>query len=147
MAMNADTVPEEYRDRFISMEQNAQGPIITKEGIEFIMCEYQLFPQRYTVADAMSAVYGADMTSPLALPILFPDHSKLPKTYFQICGLDPVRDGGLIFEQVLKDCGIETKTDVYPGLPHAFWGPFIHAEFTKRYHKDSAEGLAWLLKS
>ncbi|OIW26347.1 alpha/beta-hydrolase [Coniochaeta ligniaria NRRL 30616] len=129
MVMNRDTVPEKYKDSFISMEQNAKGPIITPESIEFIM-----------------SVYKADVSSPLALPILFPDHSKLPKTYFQICGMDPLRDGGLIFEQVLKDCGVETKTEVYPGLPHAFWAPFMHASFTKRHTKDSTDGLAWLLK-
>ncbi|KAB5513580.1 Alpha/Beta hydrolase protein [Coniochaeta sp. 2T2.1] len=129
MVMTRDTVPEQYKDRFISMEQNAGGPFITAESIEFIM-----------------SLYKADKSSPLAVPILFPDHSKLPKTYLQICGMDPLRDGGLIFEQVLKDCGVETKVQVYPGLPHAFWAPFMHAEFTKKHTKDSQEGLAWLLK-
>jgi acetyl esterase/lipase len=94
---------------------------------------------------SISAVYKADLSSPLALPILFPDHFKLPKTYLQVCGMDPLRDCGLILEQVLKDCGIQTKLDVYRGLPHAFWAPYIHAEFTKRHAKDSLDGLAWLL--
>lgn len=40
MVMTSDTVPEKYKDSFISMEQNAEGPIITRESIDFMMhCE------------------------------------------------------------------------------------------------------------
>ncbi|GAB1312071.1 Alpha/beta-hydrolase [Madurella fahalii] len=128
MVMDKDTVPEKYRDYFLSMEQNADGPILVTKSMDFI-----------------ETVYKPDKSSPLALPILFPDQSKLPKTYLQIAGMDPLRDGGLIFEEVLKESGVEVKTDLYAGLPHCFWGPFIHADFTKRHKTDTAAGLAWLL--
>jgi acetyl esterase/lipase len=59
--------------------------------------------------------------------------------------MDPLRDGGLIFHQLLQESGVETKLDLYPGLPHCFWGPFMHADFTKKHTKDSMEALKWLL--
>lgn len=104
------------------------------------------FERKDPCADVFdTAVYKPDPSSPLAYPIAFPDHSKMPKTYLQVCGWDPTRDGGLILEQIWKDCGIETKTDIYPGLPHRFWAALIHARFTKKHAEDSKAGLIWLL--
>lgn len=39
MAMNRDTVPEKYKDFYISMDQNAKSPIHTAESIDFVICE------------------------------------------------------------------------------------------------------------
>ncbi|KAK5656013.1 hypothetical protein OQA88_5151 [Cercophora sp. LCS_1] len=130
IAMIESNVPDRYKEYYLSMEQNAKASALTKESVEFLL-----------------SVYKPDLSSPLSFPILFPDHSKLPKTYIQVCGADPLRDGGLILEQALKDSGVETKLEVYPGLPHCFWGPFMHADFTKRHKKDSEDGFKWLLSS
>ncbi|KAK0622431.1 Alpha/Beta hydrolase protein [Immersiella caudata] len=129
VSMIEENVPEEYKEYFLSMEHNTDAPGLTAESVRFVL-----------------TLYKPDITSPLAFPILFPDHSKLPKTYVQVAGMDPLRDGGLILEQVLKDSGVQTKLDVYPGLPHCFWGTFMHADFTKQHAKDSAEALKWLLE-
>ncbi|KAJ6445989.1 lipase 2 [Purpureocillium lavendulum] len=123
-----ETVPAKYRDRFISLEQNARAPMLWAESIEFFR-----------------KLYKADLTSPLALPIVF-GHAGLPKTYFQVCGLDPVRDCGLIMEQTLREAGVETKMDMYPGLPHAFWGFFPQLTATAKHGRDSEAGLRWLLE-
>jgi len=42
MVMNSATVPEKYKDCFISTEQNAAGPMLSTESIEYIMCKCDL---------------------------------------------------------------------------------------------------------
>lgn len=80
-------------------------------------------------------------------PFIFPTgHHGLPPTYFQICGMDPLRDEALLYEQVLReDCGVATRVDLYPGLPHGFWSWWPAAGFSKRQFHDSIQGLGWLL--
>ena len=73
-------------------------------------------------------------------------HSKLPPAYFQICGLDPLRDEALIYEKVLsRDDGLKTKIDMYPGLPHGFWGVFSMLKSANKYREDTVNGISWLL--
>jgi len=65
--------------------------------------------------------------------------------YIQVCGADPLRDEGLIYEQVLREQGVKTRLDVFPGLPHGFWSWFPEAEFSKSFQVKTLEGLRWLL--
>ncbi|KAF5662365.1 lipase esterase [Fusarium heterosporum] len=126
--VNDQTVPNKYRDHFISMEQCAKAPVFSAESMKFIHSKYK-----------------PDPTSPLAFPVAFPSHAGLPKTYFQACGMDPIRDCSIILEQVYRDEGVPTRLDIYPGLPHAFWAIFPELEISQKRERDAVEGLKWLL--
>ena len=68
-------------------------------------------------------------------------HHELPRTYFQICGMDILRDEDLIYEQVLReDNGVETRVDIYPGMPHIFWGSFSHLAQGRKAAIDLIKG-------
>jgi acetyl esterase/lipase len=91
--------------------------------------------------------YKNDSLSPLRSPLIFPSHKDLPPAYFQVCGADPLRDEGLIYEMVLReDCGIKTKLDIFPGLPHGFWTWWPSAKFGVDLQEKSVAGLKWLLE-
>jgi len=126
---SSDTVPEEYRDFFISREQNAEAPVLNKGMVEMMM-----------------GAWNPDWSSPWCSPINSKSGVKgLPKTYSQVCGLDMLRDDGLIYDEMLKKAGVETKLDVYPGLSHAFWAFFPQLEATREALIDVAVGFGWLL--
>lgn len=81
------------------------------------------------------------------MPAVHPSgHSAIPPTYFQVCGLDGLRDESIIYERILQDDMISTRLDLYPGLPHHFWEFF--PQLTKQVEKrtnDTVEGIKWLL--
>jgi acetyl esterase/lipase len=67
--------------------------------------------------------------------------------YFQICGMDPLRDEALIYEKVLREeYNIPTKLDVYPGLPHGFWSFWPDMKASTEFVNDATKGVAWLLE-
>ncbi|KPI37865.1 AB hydrolase superfamily protein B1A11.02 [Cyphellophora attinorum] len=128
--MAPEAVPEKYKSKYLSREQHKDGLIINQKAMKLFRDNYQDDPR-----------------SPLMSPIIWPSgHNNLPRTYFQIAGSDPLRDEGLIYEQILReDCGIDTKVDLYPGLPHGFWSWFTSAQFSREHFKNAVEGLRWLL--
>ncbi|CAG7566089.1 unnamed protein product [Fusarium equiseti] len=128
------SLPEKYREMCVSRTQPEcmNDPILTP-GLDKIFRE--------------SA--AGDTSSPFFVPFIWPTgHQGLPKTYSQVCGMDILRDEDLIYEQVLReDTGIETRLDVYPGMPHIFWGSFSHLAQGKKAAEDLTDGIRWLLET
>ncbi|KAH7468207.1 hypothetical protein FOMA001_g15242 [Fusarium oxysporum f. sp. matthiolae] len=124
-------VPEKYKDDYVSHEQNKHVTIPPEE-----------------LARAFVAAYKPDPNSPIAVPAVHPSgHSGIPPTYFQVCGLDGLRDESIIYERILQHDNIPTRLDLYPGLPHHFWEFF--PQLTKQVEKrtnDTVEGIKWLLQ-
>jgi acetyl esterase/lipase len=125
-------VPEKHKSKYLSAEQNTEAPILSK-----------------SIRDVFLGAYHPDMSSELFVPFNHPSgHDGLPPAYFQICGLDPLRDEALIYEEVLRtECGVKTRLDIYPGLPHGFWAFFPMLSSSKKLKKDTIKGVAWLLGS
>ncbi len=126
-----EIVQEKYKPYYHSWEQAEGSP--------------KLFG--YVMTTMFREAHGADATSPLFAAFNDPKgHAGMPPAYFQICGLDPVRDEGLLYEKVLREeYGVATKLDLYPGVPHAFWQVYPAFEMTQQANLDMIEGFAWLL--
>lgn len=122
-------IPAKYKDDMVSHSQNADNPGLNES-------DYQLFME----------AYGAPYEDPLFSPLFWESgHKGHPKTYFQVCGMDPLRDEGLIYEKVLREAGVETKLDIYPGVPHGHWLSAPHLQKSKQYFEDNPKGFDWLM--
>jgi acetyl esterase/lipase len=81
-------------------------------------------------------------------PLLWPSgHQGLPRTFIQVAGADPLRDDALIYEKALRtESGVETRLEVYNGVPHAFDMAFPLLSLSKKFLGDKVEGYKWLLE-
>lgn len=133
VGLSDSTVPEQYKDLWTSRVQNANAPFLNTQAIEIIS---QLYQPIETSEDYTPFPDPADLSS----------LSSIPRTHVQVAGLDPLRDDGLIYEKALRDHGVETKLDVYPGVPHAHFSalPGLKASYQSR--RDTLVGIGWLLR-
>ncbi|QDS69146.1 hypothetical protein FKW77_010467 [Venturia effusa] len=127
--LDASVVPEEYKHLFISREQNKDAPIMGSGGVD-------------AFNNSWCPDWKNEKTTPFAAQNPF---VKFPRTYFQVCGLDPLRDDGLIYEKVLRKAGTDTRFHVYKGLPHASWAFLPMLDSSKMIVKDTMRGFGWLL--
>ncbi|KAL4908556.1 hypothetical protein BDW74DRAFT_188495 [Aspergillus multicolor] len=127
--LTADGIPEQYRDMWVSRTQNGNAPVLDVADIKF-------------AEDAVLPDLQSDLFSPYAHPHLA---SRLPRAYVQVAGLDPLRDDGLVYERYLRDNGVETRLDVYPGVPHCHYAFFPQLKESKRFCADVLVGVGWLL--
>lgn len=126
--LDGDIVPVRYKDVWFSRELKATGSLVDKDFV-----------------DSCLATYCPDWTSPNFSPFNARNaHTGMPPVYIQVCGLDPLRDDGLIYSMVLKQHKVMTRLDVYPGAPHEHL--LFPCKLSTRYHIDIFNGLAWLLR-
>lgn len=143
----ASLLPEKYRCRDISSEQNKDGLIFNKTTSQFISSKFfsTHLPSQQSLTS--TGFIKTDPLDPLRSPLLWPTgHKNLPPMYMVVAGADRWRDSGLIYEEVLReDNGVKTRLDIFGGLIHGFWSIFPGAEFSKEYRRRVDEGLEWLV--
>lgn len=128
--LDAKTTPRGYENVCLSREQNANTPLSTNDLIKMV-----------------EKMWCPDYSSPEFSPFnsLELVDSKHPSTYIQVCGMDPMRDDGLIYESLLSERGVKTKVDVYPGVPHAHWAMLPNLKSSQKSMVDAVIGVGWLL--
>ncbi|KAI0783527.1 Alpha/Beta hydrolase protein [Abortiporus biennis] len=123
-------IPDKYKSRIKSFEELKDAPILQ---LQIIIDNYE----RYTTDP--SNLFSPDMS-----PYHRSSFEGLPPAIFQVCGLDPLRDSNLVYEQILSEAGVKTKLFVYPGLPHVF-NCLFDIGASKQWEQDLEDGLRWLL--
>ena len=118
-------VPEKYKAQYLSREQCTDHRV----GLERVRTQYA-FEERSPLFSPVNGVSGL---------------GGLPRMYAQVCGKDPLRDDGLIYERMLRESGVETVVDVYPGVPHAHWLMYPGLKASQKFMCDMVKGMGWLL--
>ncbi|KIW13555.1 hypothetical protein PV08_08743 [Exophiala spinifera] len=134
-------VPAKYQERYLSWTQNQDAPILSKAMIRLLQdaCKPDFDSKLYMSFDQHHP-YDAGTGS------VRHGHMGLPPVYFQVCGLDPLRDDSLIYERVLRlECEVPTRLDLYPGFAHCWWTVYPDLEMSRERMKDAVEGVGWLL--
>lgn len=89
-----------------SIEENADGPILTKAAMNWFIAHYMNGPQ--------------DRTDPLASPLLSSNLAGLPPAFIITAECDPLRDEGEAYGRQLAAAGVRVETRQYEGMPHGF---------------------------
>ena len=128
--MSERHVPRKYRHLWLSRAQCANSPLLDSDDLGKIL-----------------DLYAPDEDSPTWSPFNIPgsfSSSKLPRTFIQVAGMDPLRDDALVYAKVLKEHGVETQVEVYPGMPHAFV-MLPELKQTNEFNAHAFKGVGWLL--
>lgn len=133
LVFDVNNIPAEYKDDLISYEQNKDAPVLDMEITYRFMEEYGAPP-------------NSKLFSPFAGPKEEWNFKNLPPTAFWVCGMDPLRDDGFVYDRVLKENRVKTKFYIYPGLPHAFSSFAPNIKAAKQQIEDFVEGVGWLLE-
>ncbi|KAK3626888.1 hypothetical protein LTR56_019514 [Elasticomyces elasticus] len=125
-----DVVPEKWAAEYESRTEAKFDPVL------------KLSNDKNSVIDALKA----DTTSPLFSPLLHSNLKGLAPAYFQLAGLDPLRDEGLLYEKVLREeYAVPTRLEVYDGFGHMFWTNWPTLVRSQEFVRDTLEGVRWLL--
>ncbi|TFK52771.1 hypothetical protein OE88DRAFT_1656349 [Heliocybe sulcata] len=127
MLMHPDAYPDQWKPELLSMEQNKDAPAVNKSAIE-----------------GLCKLTQASPTDPRFSVLLAP-HEGVPPLYLQVCGLDPLRDEGFLYEKLLQEKNTKTKSDVCSGVPHNFQLSMPDIGQAVKFDRDFRDGVKWLL--
>jgi acetyl esterase/lipase len=92
-------------------------------------------------------MYNPTADSPLWDPFNHPEgHKGAAKAFFQVGGLDPLRDEAVLYDRVLREAGVLTRFELYAGFGHMFWTNWPEMEKSKSFVQDTVVGMKWLLE-
>ncbi|KAL2832593.1 Alpha/Beta hydrolase protein [Aspergillus cavernicola] len=63
-----------------------------------------------------------------------------------VAGMDPLRDEGLLFAQLLSENGVPTRTNVFRGVPHGFRRFGEKLSVCEKWDAVMVEGIKWALR-
>lgn len=128
--LSEEIVPEKYKEVWFSREQNANAPILGKSEMDMLTRQWNPDP------------FSEDF-SPFNSSVSF---SGLPQTYVQVCGLDSLRDDGLVYARALREAGVEVKLDVYPGMMHGHFNVVPSHSLAVKANIDIVCAAGWLFR-
>lgn len=68
----------------------------------------------------------------------------MPRTWIQVCTNDVLYSDGACYARILRNAGIEVRTDIIRGWPHTFWLKAPHLQRALEADTAMLEGLAWI---
>lgn len=60
-----------------------------------------------------------------------------------VCGLDPLRDDGVVYHQALLDNGVRTKLEIIRGVPHGHMA-LIQLQSAKKAAMQFVQAIGWI---
>ncbi|KAF9701808.1 hypothetical protein EKO04_001002 [Ascochyta lentis] len=96
---------------------------------------------------SIEPIYEPDLNSPLWDPFNHPKGFKgVAKAFFQVGGMDPLRDEAVLYQKRLAEDGVLTRSELYRGYGHMFWTNYPELEESKKFVEDTLKGVKWLLE-
>jgi acetyl esterase len=105
------TVDARSLDAYPSQAENASGPILKRETMEYFMGHYM----------GSGSQSDSNRMDVRASPILAESLAGLPPALIITAELDPLRDEGEAYAEALEAAGVSTVLCRYDGQPHAFF--------------------------
>jgi acetyl esterase/lipase len=127
----SENVPERFASLYRSREDSVSDPVLGKLS-----------------SSGLIEIYRPDMQSALWDPFNHKDgHRGVAKAFFQVGGLDPLRDEAVLYDRVLREAGVLTRFELYGGFGHMFWTNWPEMERSKMFVEDTLRGVRWLLEA
>jgi acetyl esterase/lipase len=126
----SDKVPDRFAHFYTSRTSNRSDPVLDKIDESLI-----------------SQLLAPDGDSPLWDPFNHvKGHKGVARAFFQVCGLDPLRDEAVLYDRVLRESGVLTRFELYAGVGHMFWTNWPEFEGSEGFVQDTVRGMRWLLE-